>query len=156
MALDVLLIREGNRLAAYDAVSAEAIDTIKSREIVTATLRRPRNPAHHRKLWALIGAVFENQTAYQTSQELLSAIKLATGLFDTGRTVDGIPYVVPKSISFASMCQHEFEQWYDRAVQVILTKIVPGLSRADLEARVLEILGNDQFNTKGKKQCRSA
>jgi hypothetical protein len=87
----------------------------------------------------LLNAVFDRQNEFPTIQHLLGAIKLATGLFDTGLTVDRIPYVVPKSISFASMCQAEFEQWYEKAVEVVLTKILPAANKADLEARVHEI-----------------
>lgn len=141
MAQDVLLIREGNRLGAYDALSAEAISNINLHEIVTASIRRPRNEKHHRKLFALLKVVFENQSLFATTEELLGALKLATGLFDTGKTIEGVPYARPKSISFAAMDQHRFEQWYDKAVNVILTKILPNTDRTDLEAQVLEILG---------------
>jgi hypothetical protein len=140
MPVEVLLIREGSKLAAADPISAEIIANIKLRETVTASIRRPRNPKHHRKLWALLSVVFENQTAFATIEDLLGAIKLATGLFDTGKTVDGIPYVVPQSISFAAMDQNRFEQWYDKALDVILTKIVPGIAKSDLEARINDIL----------------
>jgi hypothetical protein len=71
---------------------------------------------------------------------LLGAIKLATGLFDIGKTVDGVPYVVPQSISFASMDQNRFEQWYEKALDVIMTKIVPGIAKSDLEARINDML----------------
>ena len=140
MAVEVLLVREGSKLAAADPISAEIIANIKLRETVTASIRRPRNPKHHRKLWALLSVVFENQTAFATIEDLLGAIKLATGLFDNGKTVDGIPYVVPQSISFAAMDQNRFEQWYDKALDVILTKIVPGIAKSDLEARINDIL----------------
>ena len=121
-------------------MSAESIDNIKEGETVTCSIRRSRNPAHHRKLFALLNVVFQNQRVYATVQDLLAALKIATGLFETGLTVDRIPYVQPKSISFASMCQSEFEQTYDKMVDVILTKILPSVKRADLERQVLEIL----------------
>ena len=140
MPVEVLLVREKSKLAAADPISAEIIANIKLRETVTASIRRPRNPKHHRKLWALLSVVFENQTAFATVEDLLNAIKLATGLFDTGKTVDGVPYVVPQSISFASMDQNRFEQWYEKALDVIMTKIVPLIDRRDLESRINEIL----------------
>jgi len=144
MPFEVLLVREGNRLAAADPISAEAIANIKSKETVTASIRRPRNPKHHRKLWALLQVVFESQKTFPTTEELLNALKVATGLFDTGLTIEGMPYARPKSISFAAMDQASFEQWYDRAVEVILTKILPNTAQADLEARVHEILGDER------------
>jgi hypothetical protein len=33
-----------------------------------------------------------------------------------------------------------FEQWYEKALDVIMTKIVPGIAKSDLEARINDIL----------------
>lgn len=139
--MEVLLIKEGNRLAPADPISAESIDGMKQGEVVTATIRRSRNPRHHKLLFALLKIVYENQEAFPTMEELLSAIKLATGLFDTGKTVDGFPYARPKSISFASMDQTSFAEWYEKALDVIITKIIPGLDKESLREEVLAIVG---------------
>jgi hypothetical protein len=144
MAIDVLVIREGNHLVACDSLSLEAIQTIKKGEAVTAVIRRNRNPKHHRKLFALLNVVFEAQSSFATTYELLTALKMATGLFETGKTVEGIPFAVPKSINFSSMCQNDFEEWYKKAVDVILTKILPNVNKYDLEAQVMEILEGNQ------------
>jgi hypothetical protein len=61
-------------------------------------------------------------------------------LFDTGLAVDKIPYVSPKSISFATMDQTSFSQFYDRALEVITTKILPGVDKQDLTDRVKKIM----------------
>lgn len=140
MAIEVLLVREGSKLAAADPISAEIIAGFTQRETITASIRRPRNPKHHRKLFALLKVVFEAQTTFATLEQLLGALKLAVGLFDTGLTIDRVPYVVPRSISFAAMDQTSFSIVYDKMVDVILTKILPSADRADLEAQVHEIL----------------
>lgn len=144
MALEVLLVKEGNHLAAADSLSAETLEGIKKGETVTASIRRPRNLKHHRLLFALLEAVFEHQSQYATVQDLLSALKIATGYFDTGSTVDGLPFVVPKSISFASMGRHEFEQWYERVLEIILTRILPGINRDELVDQVNDIINGNQ------------
>ena len=140
MAMDLLLMREGNHLVAAEPMSLETIQSLRHGEAMTAILRRNRNPYHHRKLFALLGAVMEANNTFATTQELLGAIKLATGLFEIGKTVDGIPYAQAQSIAFVSMDQARFEQWYDKAVDVILTKILPAMDRKDLEQRVHDIL----------------
>jgi hypothetical protein len=144
MALDMLLVREGQKLAAADPVSLEALESIKLKETVTAVIRRSRNPGHHRKLFALLSIVFPHQRQYATTQDLLNALKVATGLFDVGKTIDGIPFMIPKSISFAAMSQTEFEQWYDRVVEIITTRIVPNVNSDDLEYQVQEILDGNR------------
>lgn len=144
MALDVLITREGDHLVAVDTLSLESIQSIKKGETVTAVIRRNRNPGHHRKLFALLKVVFEAQDTFTTTLELLTAIKMATGYFDLGKTIEGLPYAVPKSINFASMDQSSFETFYAKAVNVILTKILPNVSAYDLEAQVIDIIEGNQ------------
>jgi hypothetical protein len=140
MTVEVLLVREGPKLAAADPLSAEIIAELAHRETYTATIKRPRNPKHHKKLFALLKVVFEAQSTFATLEQLLGALKLAIGLFDTGMTIDRVPYVVPRSISFASMSQDEFAVVYDKMIEVILTRILPASSKVDLERQVHEIL----------------
>lgn len=140
--MDVLLIREGNHLCAADPISFDTLQGIGQRETVVAAIRRARNPRHHRKLFALLNVIFPHQTQFATIEDLLNTLKVATGLFDTGKTIDGIPFMMPRSISFASMTQTSFEQFYERVVDVITTKIVPGIGRDDLARQVDDILGH--------------
>ena len=120
--------------------SWDALQAIRPNEVLTASLRRARHPGHHRKLFALLNLVFENQDKFTNIQELLNAIKLATGYFELGKTIDGIPFCIPKSIAFASMCEAEFTTFFDKAVDVILTKILPGVNRDELNDQVQDIL----------------
>lgn len=140
MAMDVLLVREGTRLAAADPISAELIAGIKHKETVTAVIRRQRNPKHHRMWWALVAAIYPHQVIYTDMKNLNNAIKIAVGHFDSGKTIDGIPWVSPKSISYAAMDQTAFASFFDRAVELVLTRIVPNTTRADLEAQLQDIL----------------
>ena len=140
MPLEILVRREGPKLGAADQISADIITGMKEKEIVTASIRRPRNPRHHALLFALLQLVFEHQQTYATIEQLLGALKLSIGLFDTELTLDGLPYVVARSISFASMDQTSFAIVYDKMLDVILTKIIPNTNRRDLELRVHDIL----------------
>lgn len=144
MATELLLMREGNALAAAEQTSFEAIQGMKHGEYVTATVRRSRNPRHHRKLFALLKVVLEGQDLFPTTDDLLRALKLATGLFDTGKTIEGITYTIPRSINFASMDQATFAEWYDKVINVILTRVLPNVNKADLEARVNDIINGER------------
>ena len=140
----MLLVRQGQRLAAADPISLEALESIREKETVTAAIRRSRNPAHHRKLFALLQVIFPHQKQYATVADLLNALKVATGYFETGMTLEGIPYMTPKSISFASMAQTPFEQWYDRAVEIIIARILPGVNADELNDQVQDILSGNR------------
>ena len=110
MATDLLLVKEGNRLAAADPISAETLEAMKQGEIVTATVRRARNGKHFRKFFALLKVVYDNQERYATPETLLDAVKFEVGLYDLYTLPGKVPVQIVKlrSISFAKMSQTEF------------------------------------------------
>lgn len=106
---------------------------------VAVDLKQPRNLKHHRKMFALLEKVVENQERFTNARQLLAAIQIATGYTERVR-VRGVVHEVPTSIAFHNMSQEEFEQLYDRSVDFILSDVLPGLGRAELEAEIQEML----------------
>ena len=142
MALDVLLVKEkGGRLAPADSISFESISAIGNGEYLTAKLTRPRNVKHHRKFFALLKIVFEAQDRYPTTNHLLHAIKIGVKHYDLVHLTKNHTVIETRSISFASMAQDEFEEFYDKVVNLIVTQILPGVDSAELERQVLDIIG---------------
>lgn len=137
--MDVRLVMKDGRLHPADHLAAEDLRGLKNGETVRAQITRPRNAGHHRKFFALMKVVFDNQSRYPTLKHLVDAIKLAIGHCDE-RKVDGKDIVVLRSISFAKLDQSGFEQFYDRVLDLVLTKILPHVARSDIEARVLDII----------------
>jgi hypothetical protein len=144
MATNLMMVRERNSLVPADSFSAEALDAMKNGEVVRAVVTRPRNEKHHRKFFALLNVVFEAQDRYPTLDRLLHAIKIGVGLYELVPLTKTQTVIDVGSISFASMDQAEFTNFYDKVVKLIVTRILPGADSAELEARVLEILGGHQ------------
>jgi hypothetical protein len=132
--------RRGEHLRAVDAAGADTLAKLPTDAIVRVDIRRPRNVRHHRKYWALLQAVFPHQDVYPTMDSFAAAMKAAVGLAEPIRLPDGRIVLYTGSISFASMDQATFDQFYERVVQVILTRILPGVSNAELERQVVDIL----------------
>lgn len=82
--------------------------------------RKARNPDHHRKGFALINVIFENQERYTTLEDMLVELKLKTGWYTEHIRSDGELIYVPKSISFADMDQTQFEEFYDRVTRIAI------------------------------------
>ena len=111
--------------------------------ISTSQPRRPRNEKHHRKFFALLGLVWEGtnlQDRFPVRENLLDALKHELGYVETFATIKGEILLKPKSIAFESMPQDQFEEFYDAAVEIIVTQLVPGLNRRDLERQVDDLL----------------
>ena len=123
-----------------DAIGGEALERVPLNEDVKVEITRPRRLKFHRKFFALLNAVFEHQTTYPTMNTFRAAIECALGFGETIKLPDGRTIIIPKSISFASLDQAEFEQLFDRAVDLIVTRIIPGLDSDDLRKEVDDIL----------------
>lgn len=106
----------------------------KQGKTVKITVTEPRNIGHHRKFFAMMKVVFENQDHY-SKDELLNVCKLAIGHVEVCQTPRG-PVRWPASISFAKMDQAAFDDFYNRAVQWVMTEVIPGLAQKDLDAEV--------------------
>lgn len=135
-----VFVKRGNALVPGDADAAAGFAKMKEGAGYLVSVSRPRNLMHHRKLFALLNLVQDNTDRWPTVDTLLDDLKISTGLFETRiNAVTGIPYVVAKSISFASMTQDEFEQWFDRAVGLI-SKQVLEMDRDYLLAEIADVL----------------
>jgi hypothetical protein len=99
--------------------------TIKEGREIMVTARRPRNPAHHRLLWAMLRKVVENSDQWPNETALLDELKLATGLAEVRvNLLTGKPYAIPGSISYASMDQTKFKEWFDQATHLLATRVL--------------------------------
>jgi hypothetical protein len=98
--------------------------------------RRPRNPQHHRKLFALLGIVADNNEQFTGPDDVLVAIKAALGhgrwLKLAGATRE---VFMPDSIAFDAMAQDEFEPFYEAAVAAVRRWWLP-VDDADLREAI--------------------
>lgn len=120
-----------------DQSAKEALSKIGAGEYMTAEIKRPRNPKFHRLFFALLDVVMENMSHEQrdqwpTKERLLWEIKLQTGYFQMAESVGGKMYPIPSSISFASMDDVEFGEFFTKALDVCRRYFLPGVSDAEL------------------------
>jgi Protein of unknown function (DUF1367) len=115
-------------LLPYGDVAWEVFDHIRKANPVLVTVEQPRNPEHHRKLWALARAVANFGDHFLDAEDAVDWVKLhIAGMHRRYRLVRGTPVIHTKSINFASMDQLEFNKFYDRALELwgILLKCDP-------------------------------
>lgn len=119
-------------------IAKEVMRKLKLGATVQVEVRRPRNLMHHKKFWALMQLVSDNLDNVP-ADTLCQVVKLRTGYVDVVRTKRG-EVQIPRSISFASMDQAEFEAFYDKAVAFICSDILPGIGKDDLLAEVESVI----------------
>lgn len=117
-------VRRGKALVPADFAAEEFLAEIAEGREIIVTTRKARSPQHHRWFFALLHKVIENAEQWQTEEELLDALKLATGHTERRATIDGAVYVAPRSISFAAMGEEAFKRFRKRACYVLATKVL--------------------------------
>lgn len=131
----ILVVKSLGALRPVDEAGEAVLRHLGQGEIVTVELKRERNIRHHRKLFAALQIVLENQTHYKSVEDILDVAKLRTGHCRTVMTRDG-EVKIPESISFAAMDQDAFNTFYNRICGWLVTEVIPGLKRGDLDAEV--------------------
>lgn len=89
-------------------------------QVVEFRARRPRNPGHHRKLFALLGLVVDNTDLFANADDALTGLKAIMG-FGRWQRLKGTSkdLFYPDSIAFDAMGQDEFNEFYDTAVAAV-------------------------------------
>ena len=107
-------------------------------ETVMCSIRKPRNYEFHKKFFALVRLTFENlperlvrMLSVRNEEDMLTVFKLDLGLFSTswhcGRNI-----VKLDSISFAKMDETEFQKFYDRCIDLVLSSYLRGTDKQSL------------------------
>lgn len=122
----------GNKLEPIDEAGRDVLARVPAGSVVMVEYRRPRNVQHHRKFWALISLIYQNQSWYQSPEDLCDAIKVYVGHSKVLRMTDGREVHTPQSIAFHAMDQAQFEQFYDKVIDVVCSTIIPNMDKDDL------------------------
>lgn len=105
-------------------------------QVVEMKARRPRNPKHHRKLFALLGIVVDNTELFANTDDALTGLKAVMG-YGRWHRIEGTSkdLFYPDSIAFDAMSQAEFEPFYDQALAAVRRWWLP-VGDAELRAAV--------------------
>jgi len=118
-----------------DDEGAEIMRNIPDGTEVRLSWTRPRNIRFHNKFFAMLGIILKNQEHYKSMDELKQVCKLRIGHVHIVQTPRGEERW-PKRMNFQSMDETEFSAFYDRAVDWVLSEVIPGLQRQHLDTEV--------------------
>lgn len=90
-------------------------------------LKSQRNPRQHKLFFSLLAFVVHHSDKYTNVEQLLQHLKIATGHVREFHGYDGKMYLEAKSISFGSMSQEKFREFFESCIDIICTRFVPTL-----------------------------
>lgn len=132
----------GGALVPADSDSKERLNRVRDGTLVMVRAKAPRNPKQHRLLWHLARMIHENSESFESAEHVVEQMKIGTGLTDRMQlTIPGIGVVIQergKSITFESMPQSEFEDWFERVLDYTVVSLLPGVSKDEIRAIIEE------------------
>lgn len=131
-------------IPSYDS-DKEALKGLRLNETYQAEIKQPRNVKFHKKYWALINLVFTNlpedfcietvdgQKDYiKKPDDLHWHIKCQCGIMDKKISLGGKIMYEVGSISFQSMDEPSFAEFYDRALNVVVKYFLVGTDKEEI------------------------
>lgn len=107
--------------------------------VVRCKVSNPRNYEHHKKFFALVRLTFDNlplplveKLNIRNEYDMLRRFKRDLGYFTNTINEYGEHEIEYLSISFVAMEQHEFEQFYNQCIDLVLFKYIKGIDKQDL------------------------
>lgn len=98
----------------------EKLKKIKVNEPYEFEYKNSRNIRFHRKAFALFNMVFDNQEIYRNIDDLRYDLTVEAGYFELRVNIHGEEVKKAKSISFASMDETEFNEYYSAILDTIV------------------------------------
>lgn len=124
----IYVMRRGSQLIPEMQADAELIQRLSAGQRIKITVTEGRSPAKLRLYWAYLGRVVKACNCAPSPESLHDVVKLHTG-FVTPVMVKGFTVAVPKSISFSSMSESEFDDFLRTAEKWLIETY--GISIAD-------------------------
>jgi hypothetical protein len=144
MSISCFFKKTGKTLVAVDALDMETLQRIPNDTIVKATIIVPRSIKQHRLFFGILTLIRDSQEEprlFATTDEVLDAIKEGLGYVEKRHHLDGSIWFKPKSIDFSTLDGAAFSEWFDSALHLITTKILPNVERKDFEKMLFNMLG---------------
>lgn len=128
----------GSFLPAHDS-DLELARNLKAGEVYKFQYSKPRNYQFHKKFFALIELVFQNQEHYTDREQLREDLTVAAGYwYEHNNYITGEVTQKAKSISFAAMDEIEFGKLYRAMLDTVIR--VFGWEGSDIEANIAEFM----------------
>ena len=140
---EMVMRRSGDKLLPVTERDREMLLEIPDGMDLFVKASRPRSPRQHRLFMALLQLVVDNHPHYTRPEQLLEWLKVRLGYVDETVWHDGRVWFKTQSISFASMGQDRFKQFFTLSVDAITKEVIPELDMDALLAEVSAIMGEN-------------
>lgn len=126
----------GGVFAPLNDDEAERLKSFQNNEQYEIEIKKQRNPAFHRKVFAFFNFCFDHWSADKTEWQFQDEqaqfdtfrknLTVLAGYFDKTYTIKGDVQIEPKSLAYGNMEQSEFERCYNSLINAAMKHIFKG------------------------------
>lgn len=127
--------------------AARVMSRMKLGDVVQVDIHRPRRHKSLARWWRLCELVADNSEAIKSKEQASDLIKILSGHCTTvASQATGEYWQVPDSIAFSRLSEDEFQEVWRRAVHAVTEHILPGVTEAEIEAEILNLIGASNWS----------
>ena len=104
---------------AYDT-DYDKMKRIKVGDFLECEIKKPRNYMFHKKFFALLNMIYQNQERYNNIDHLRNDLTIEAGYYRLRDNLKGEQVYEANSISFSKMNEETFEEYYSKCLDVIV------------------------------------
>ncbi len=119
--------------------SIKIFNKVKIDQEILIDYKAKRNLQFHKKGFALLNLVFQNQDRYTNLEDLRVEFRLKAGYYTEHITTKGKLIYIPKSMAFSEMDENEFEELYSKFIDIALQHFVK-MDKRDFEDAILRFV----------------
>ena len=137
--MKIHVIKTLGGLKPYSEKAEQVFSKIQLNEVVEIDYKKQRNVKFHRKFFALINLVYQNQDHYNNIDELREDLTIEAGFYKlVVNKFTGEERRKAKSISFSSMDEIEFNELYNKFLNTII--LVFGWDGEEIEKNIANFI----------------
>lgn len=138
----ILVRRKGATLVGLADMDVELITRFDADTTLQLRVVQERHAGRHRLYWAILTIVARNLETPMRPEWLHGAVKLMLGVSVV------VPFgdrdvLIPGSIAFDSMSEPEFRDFLDRFLDLVVTRLLPGVDPRALALQARDEIGPD-------------
>lgn len=118
----VQLVRTADGFKPDSEHDEEELRAVHIGDVVFADVKKARNPAFHRKAFAMMHAAFDAQDSFHDFEIFREWLQIAAGIVDPIMGPDRTYYKV-RSLSWAQMEEIEFDKTYNKLLTAAVEKL---------------------------------
>ncbi|WP_315729911.1 hypothetical protein [Bradyrhizobium sp. SZCCHNRI2010] len=118
---------EDGKLVPYANYDREKFDELPTGKVLRVNVVQQRNAPRHRLYRVILRIVVKNTDLFVSEDSLHKTLLVGCGVVEPVMTVTGEIIMIPSSTAYDAMDEDVFKAYFDQAMHIIETNIIPDI-----------------------------